>query len=168
MGRDVHISKRSLFPLLVWRTRFFSDIHCENLVGLQEVSVPLAWSPGVFNSQVNPCSVSSRQWHFRYSELMLASAVWCFQEVSPPSKLWFSVFVYNSSFQGDGFVLYFNSLLDQRISFLALFVLGWELWLPRFPHDELETRSPCCSRNCQAIFQTGFIILHYTSNECEN
>lgn len=90
-----HISKWLPSPPLVRRTRFFSDIHCENLVGFQEVKV-CPW-PGLqeFLSLrlVHAQSLIISELPFRYSYLMLGPEVVsrCFLLQVNCDSLYFSV-----------------------------------------------------------------------------
>ena len=120
------------FLPLVRRTRFFSNIHCKNLVGLLEVKVCSCPDFQEFLTLrlVHAQSLVVNQFPFRYFYLMLGPAGVSRQFLIQENWRRFSIFVCVSSFQM--MVLSCTSvLMDRRTSIFSFSIffciLGWKL-----------------------------------------
>lgn len=105
------------FPPLVRRTRFFSNIHCKNLVGLLEVKVCSCPDLQEFLTLklVHAQSLVISQFPFRY--FYDAGPSRGFQVVSPPGKLEILYICLYLKFSDDGFILYLRSHGSKNINF---------------------------------------------------
>lgn len=120
------------FLPLVRRTRFFSNIHCEKLVGLLEVKVCSCPDFQEFLTlRVSPCSVSSSQSISLQVFLSDAGPSRGFQVVSHPGKLEEILYICLClKFSDDGFILYLRSHRSKNINFQFsnfFCILGWKL-----------------------------------------